>query len=69
MTEFPNDSECLLREDSKSVGTGKTHGLFGGRVLRKCSSVVEAVHWLFSVPGASSTTVLPFVAICKSVSF
>ena len=36
-TEFPNNSECLLREDSESVGTGKTHGLCGGRALRKCS--------------------------------
>ena len=37
MREFPDDSECLLREDSESVGTGKTHGLCGGRALRKCS--------------------------------
>ena len=37
MTEFPDDSECLLREDSESVGTGKTHGLCGGRALRMCS--------------------------------
>ena len=35
--EFPDDSECLLREDSESVGTGKTHGPCGGRALRKCS--------------------------------
>ena len=37
MREFPDDSECLLREDSESVGTGNTHGLCGGRALRKCS--------------------------------
>ena len=35
--EFPDDSECLLREDSESMDTGKTHGLYGGRALRKCS--------------------------------
>ena len=35
--EFPDDSECLLREDSESVGTGKKHGLCGGRALRKSS--------------------------------
>ena len=37
VTEFLDDSECLLRENSESVGTGKTHGLCGGRALRKCS--------------------------------
>ena len=31
------DSECLLCEDSKSIGTRKTHGLCGGGALRKCS--------------------------------
>ena len=35
--KFPDDSECLLREGSKSMGTGRTHGLCGGRALRKCS--------------------------------
>ena len=34
MTEFP---ECILRKDSESVGTGKTHDLSGVRALRKCS--------------------------------
>ena len=41
--EFPGDSECLLHEDSKSVGTGKTHGLCGGRALRKCSENAAVV--------------------------
>ena len=31
--EFPDNSECLLREDSEAVGTGKTHGFCGGRAL------------------------------------
>ena len=33
---FPNDSECLLHEDRESTGTGKTHGLCGGKALRQC---------------------------------
>ena len=34
---FPDNSECLLREDSETMGTRKTHSLCGGRALRKCS--------------------------------
>ena len=34
---FSDDSECLLREDGETPGTRKTHGLCGGRALRKCS--------------------------------
>ena len=34
---FPDNSESLLHEDGESRGTGKTHGLCGGRALRKSS--------------------------------
>ena len=34
---FPDDSECLLHEDSESTGTGKTHSLYRGGAMRKCT--------------------------------
>ena len=39
--EFPDDSECLLRKDSESMGTGMTQGLCEGRVLREGVGVLR----------------------------